>query len=278
MHATPAMEDDTENETVLVPLMVYYSYTPCASCEMYADKGKCDTCTLNLCSFCASFHDCSGGPFEDSRCPTPGNHLESQQPVEDGASSESASTFTPPASNELYVRLMDTWSKIWAPLVAVDEHIYLRVRHLQPLSTALIYDSEADAEPRQFGMQNDWKRLMFQMNWDATGFVVVCLNRQRCALFIPGQPYPDIIDIKRGLELLVNQRKMIGFGERVVDGWKEFAHIEVWRHPGEGFSEQTETNTDVCKTITILIFFFCLQDLGRPRRTLTGACTVWNEA
>ncbi len=222
---------------MLIPL--YYAYTPCASCLMCADKGKCGTCTLNLCSFCASFHDCSErGAFEDSRCPTPGTHLESQQQqLEDEAVSETASTFTPPASNELYVRLMETWSKIWAPLVAVDLNIYLRVRHLQPLSTALIYESEAEAEPRQFGLQEDWKKLMWEMNWDATGFVVINLDRQRCALYIPGQTYPELVDIKRGLELLIYQRKMIGFGERRVDRWREFAHIEVWRHPDEGFPE-----------------------------------------
>ena len=73
-----------------------------------------------------------------------------------------------------------------------------------------------------------------RMNWDATAFVVFNLDRQRCALYIPGKQYPEFVQIKRGLELLIHERKMIGFGQRGVDGWSEFAHIEVWRHPEEG--------------------------------------------
>ena len=213
-----------DEETCLIA-PVYYAYTPCASCLQVADAGKCKTCTLNLCSFCARVHDCSdrGGAFEDSRCPSPGALLD-EEPPEDA--------FTQPPSNELYVRLNETWSHIWAPLVAVDHNIYLRVRHLQALSSALIY--EPQEEPRQFGLQSDWKKLMFDMNWDATGFVVINLDRQRCALFIPGQPFPEFVGIKRGLELLIHQRKMIGFGERRVDSWREFAHIEVWFNPNEG--------------------------------------------
>ena len=220
-----------EEETLIIP--IYYAYTPCASCLQPADAGKCNTCTLNLCSFCAAFHDCSDkGGFEDSRCPTP-------QKTVDEEPSDTSNTFIPPPSNALYVRLTETWSKIWAPLVAIDLNIYLRVRHLQPLSTALIYEPNED--PRQFGMQSDWKKLLWEMNWDCTGFVVINLDRQRCALFIPGQSFPELVDIKRGLELLIHQRKLIGFGERRVDGWREFAHIEVWRHPDEGVETRQDS-------------------------------------
>ncbi len=64
-----------------------------------------------------------------------------------------------------------------------------------------------------------------------SGFVVINVSRQRCCIYYPGSP-PEFVDIRSALDLLSRNTALFAFAQR-SQGESSYAHVEVWRHPGE---------------------------------------------
>ena len=83
---------------------------------------------------------------------------------------------------------------------------------------------------------NTWKRVSIAIftNTYATkvsGFVVINVSRRRCCIYYPGSP-PEFDDIRSALDLLSRNTALFAFAQR-SQGESSYAHVEVWRHPGE---------------------------------------------
>ena len=108
------------------------------------------------------------------------------------------------------------------------------------LTRCYLYNSDED--PRQWGAQDDWKRLALELNWDVAGFVVINVSRQRCCVYYPGSP-PDFVNIRSALDLLSRNTALFAFAQRSQSESVEFAHVEVWRHPGEAMPPKRKLNS-----------------------------------
>ena len=133
-------------------------------------------------------------------------------------------------TNDIFHLVYSVWSKTFYALVRVDQHVFVRVRYMDLLTRCYLYNPDED--PRQWGAQSDWKRLSLDLNWDVAGFVVINVSRQRCCVYYPGSP-PDFVNINSALDLLSRNTALFAFAQRSQGESVEFAHVEVWRHPGE---------------------------------------------
>ncbi len=74
--------------------------------------------------------------------------------------------------------------------------------------------------------------MALELNWDVAGFVVINVSRQRCCVYYSGSP-PEFVDIRSALDLLSWSTALFAFAQRSQGESVEYAHVEVWRHPGE---------------------------------------------
>ncbi len=149
-----------------IPLYMCYWQIPCVRC-MAPACGQC-ACGENLCETCAAFHTCYANlAFGDSLSGTP---VESPRSVPEVVSCTGGSCDIIEVSsetNDLFHSVHSVWSKTFDALVRVDQHIFVRVRYMDLLTRCYLYNAEE--EPRQWGAQDDWKRLALELNWDVGG-------------------------------------------------------------------------------------------------------------
>ena len=213
-----------------IPLYMCYWQVPCTRCMALA-FGNC-VCGENLCETCAAFHTCYANlAFGDSLSGTPAESPRSVPEVVVSCTGGSCDIIEVSSdTNDLYHSIHSVWSKTFDALVRVDQHIFVRVRYMDLLTRCYLYNPDED--PRQWGAQSDWKRLSLDLNWDVAGFVVINVSRQRCCVYYPGSP-PDFVNINSALDLLSRSTALFAFAQRSQGESVEFAHVEVWRHPGE---------------------------------------------
>ena len=134
--------------------------------------GQC-ACGENLCETCATFHTChyANLAFGDSLAGTP---VESPRSVPEVVASTGGSDDIIEVSsdtNDLYHSVHNAWSKSFDALVRVDQHVFVRARYMDRLTRCYLYNT--DEEPRQWGAQDDWKRLALELNWDVSASTAI---------------------------------------------------------------------------------------------------------
>ena len=213
-----------------VVIQLYMCLWSCTRC-MAPACGQC-ACGENLCETCAAFHTCYANlAYGDSLTGTP---VESPRSVPEVVSCTGGSgdiIEVSSESNDLYHSVHSVWSKTFGALVRVDQNVFVRVRYMDRLTRVYIYNS-SDDEPRQWGAQDDWRKLALEFNWDVAGLVLINISRQRCCVYYSGSP-PEFVDIRSALDLLSKNVSIFAFAQRTQGESVEYAHVEVWRHPGE---------------------------------------------